>query len=343
MKIGLVGFQGTGKSCAFELLTGTRPDPSKTHTGQLGTTRLPDERFDRLVKMFKPKKITPANVELFDTPGLSRDPGDTNGQRIAVVREATTLVHVIGAFLGADPVADASAFEDEMLLADLQVVSSRIERLQVNIKKNRPDKEESQQELALLEPIAALLNAGKLLRTEVFTEEQEKATRSFSLLTRKPQILLINTAESRYDPAVIQKLTDAGYCVVAAPLGLELEVESLAESERAEFAAELGLEEPSRNRVLRAIFEVTQQITFFTSDEKEVHAWLLKKNSTAVDAAGTIHTDLARGFIRAGVMAVDDLLRLGSGREVKAAGLHKFVGKEYIVQDGDEIVIVSGV
>lgn len=343
MKIGLVGFQGTGKSCAFELLTGTRPDASKAHTGQLGTTRLPDERFDRLVKMFKPKKITPANVELFDTPGLSREHSDANSQRIAIVREATTLVHVIGAFLGVDPVADARAFEDELLLADLQVLTSRLERLQANIKKNRPDKEESQQELALLQPIEALLNAGTLLRTVEFTEEQDKATRSFSLLTRKPQIILLNTAESKYDESVTRRLTELGYTVVAAPLGLELEVQALDESERAVFSAELGLAEPSRNRLLRAIFDVTQQITFFTSDEKEVHAWLLKRNSTALDAAGTIHTDLARGFIRAGVMKVEDLLRLGSEREVKAAGLHHFVGKEYVVQDGDEIVIVSGV
>ena len=127
--------------------------------------------------------------------------------------------------------------------------------------------------------------------------------------------------------------------MIAAPAGLELDVQQLDEADRAEFAAELGLGEPCRNQLLRAIFEITEQITFFTSDEKEVRAWLLRRGETAVDAAGTIHTDLARGFIRAEIMAVADLLRLGSEREVKAAGLHHLVGKEYVMQDGDEIVV----
>lgn len=339
MKIGLVGYQATGKSIAFELLTGTKPDGAKAHTGQLGVAVLPDARFDRLVTMFKPKKVTPAKIELFDTPGLSREHGDSNSQRISVVREAAALVHVIGAYAGSDPVKDATSFEDDLMLADLQVLNSRIERLHQSIKKNRPDKEECQEELDLIQPIEKMLNDGKLLRNVEFTDDQEKATRSFSLLTRKQQLLLVNTAETKYDAGVVKQLTDRGYPVVTAPLGLELEVQALDESERAEFAAELGLEEPSRNRLLRAIFEVTEQITFYTSDEKEVRAWLLKKGSSALEAAGTIHTDLARGFIRAEIMAVEDLLRLGSEREVKAANLYHVVGKDHVVQDGDEIVI----
>jgi ribosome-binding ATPase YchF (GTP1/OBG family) len=156
-------------------------------------------------------------------------------------------------------------------------------------------------------------------------------------------LLLVNTAESAYDPAVVQSLSEAGYQVVTAPLGLEIELQSLDPAEQAEFAAELGITGSSRERLLRAIFDVTEQITFFTSDEKEVHAWLLKRGSTAVEAAAAIHTDLARGFIRAEVMAVDDLLRLGSEREVKAQNLYHLVGKEHIIQDGDEVVIRSGV
>lgn len=343
MKIGLVGYQGSGKSSTFELLTGVKPDASKVHSGQVGVAVLPDPRFDGLVKLFKPKKVSPAKIELFDTPGLSREHGDSNSQRISVVREAAALVHVIGSYAGGDPVADALAFEDDLILADLQVLTSRMERLRASIGKNRPDKEQCQQEMALLQPIEAWLNEGKLLRNEVFTDDQEKFTKSFSLLTRKKQLLVLNTAEAEADAAAIQKLTEKGYRVVAAPLGLELEVQALDESERAEFAAELGLGEPSRERMLRAIFEVTDQITFFTSDEKEVHAWLLKRNSSALEAAGAIHTDLARGFIRAEIMAVDDLLRLGSEREVKAANLYHLVGKDHIVRDGDEVVIRSGV
>ena len=339
MKIGLVGYQGGGKSSVFELLTGTKPDPSKSHSGQVGMAVLPDARFDGLVKLFKPKKITPAKIELFDTPGLSRDHGESNNQKISVVREANALVHVIGAYAGGDPLADARSFEDDLMLADLQVLQNRIERLELSVKKNRPDREESAEELLLVKPIEELLQAGKLLRNAEFSADQEKVTRSFSLLTRKPQLILLNTADATVDEAVVKQLIDSGYRVVAAPLGLELEVQALDESERAAFAADFGLKDPSRDRVLRAIFEATEQITFFTSDEKEVRAWLLRRGLTALDAAGTIHSDLARGFIRAEIMAVDDLLRLGSEREVKAANLYHTVGKDHVMRDGDEIVI----
>src|SRR6266478_5438346 len=128
MKIGLVGYQGSGKSSIFELLTRTKPEPSKAHSGQVGMATLPDRRFDGLVKLFNPKKVTPAKIELFDTPGLSRDHGESNNQRISVVREANALVHVIGAYAGGDALADARNFEDDLMLADLQVLQNRIER-----------------------------------------------------------------------------------------------------------------------------------------------------------------------------------------------------------------------
>jgi ribosome-binding ATPase YchF (GTP1/OBG family) len=339
MKIGLVGYQGSGKSSIFELLTHTKPDPSKAHSGQVGMATLPDRRFDGLVKLFNPKKVTPAKIELFDTPGMSREHGESNNQRISVVREANALVHVVGAYAGGDPVTDARTFEEDLMLADLQVLQNRIERLEASVKKNRPDKEASQEELLLLRPIEQLLQSGTLLRNVELSADQEKVTKSFSLLTRKPQLILLNTADATVDEAVVNKLSAAGYRVVAAPLGLELEVQALDESERAAFAADFGLGEPSHDRVLRAIFEATEQITFFTSDEKEVRAWLLKRGSTALEAAGTIHTDLARGFIRAEIMAVDDLLRLGSEREVKAANLYHTVGKDHVMRDGDEIVV----
>ncbi len=339
MKIGLVGYQGSGKSSIFELLTGTQPDISKAHTGQVGTAVVPDQRFDDLVALYNPKKITPAKIELFDTPGLSRDQGEGNAQRMSVLREANVLVQVVGVYAGGDPEADARSFEDDLVLADLQVVSNRVAKLRENIKKPRPDREELQAELQLLEPIESALNDGQSLRDQEFSDDQEKFTKSFSLLTRKPRLLLLNTAEAEFDAQKLAAVEALGHKVIAAPAGLELDVAQLDEADRAEFAAELGLGEPCRDQLLRAIFEITDQITFFTADEKEVRAWLLKRGETAVDAAGTIHTDLARGFIRAEVMAVADLLRLGSEREVKAAGLHQLVGKEYVVQDGDEIVV----
>lgn len=339
MRIGIVGYQGTGKSTIFELLTGVKPDHAKSHVGQVGVTVVPDDRFNGLVKHWKPKKETPAKIELFDTPGLSRSEPESNPQRLNVIRESTALVHVVGAFLGQDPVAEAQSFVEDIILADLQMLSNRIERLKKEVTKPVPNKAQLQAELEALLPIEAKLSSGSTLHDMSFNEEQDKATRSFSLLSRKKHLVLLNTADSNVDQVVVKKIEDLGYMVVAGPLGLELEVAQLPEEDRALFAEEMGLTHSAKDDVVKAIFKLTDRITFYTSDEKEVHAWLLKRGSNAVEAAGTIHSDLARGFIRAEVMSVDDLLRLGSEKEVKAAGLYRIEGKDYIVQDGDEIVV----
>ncbi|REJ97559.1 MAG: redox-regulated ATPase YchF [Planctomycetota bacterium] len=339
MRIGIVGYQGTGKSTVFELLTGVKPDPSKHHTGQVGVTVVPDERFDRLVEMYAPKKETPAKIELLDTPGISRGEQAGNAQRLGVIREATALAQVVGGFLGGNAVGEVEDFLTDLVLADLQVVTNRIERLKKDVTKPVPNRAELQQELDALLPIAARLEEGSTLHDMEFDDAQEKATRSFSLLSRKRQLVLLNTADSTIDADVIGRIEALGCPVVAGPFGLELEVNQLPEDERAIFAEEMGLGESSRARVIQAIFQLTDYITFYTCDEKEVHAWLLRRGSDAVEAAGAIHSDLARGFIRAEVMSTADLLRLGSEKEVKAAGLHRTEGKDYIVQDGDEIVI----
>lgn len=343
MKIGLVGYQGGGKSVIFELLTGNKPDIAKAHGGQLAEAVVPDERYDRLVAFHKPKKEVPAKIQVLDTPGLSKDQHDANAQKLGIIREGQVLVHVVGMFAGADPIAEARAFADDLVLADLQVVNNRVQRLKKDVTKPRPDREELHKELAALEPVVDCLDNGRPVRELELDEYQEKVSRSFSLLTMKRQLLVLNTADSAVDEGVVKKLEADGHSVVAAPFGLELELAALPEDDRALFAAEMGLGEPSRTRLLRSIFEVTDQITFYTSGEKEVHAWLLKRGSTVLEAADTIHSDLARGFVRAEVWAVDDLLRLGSERDLKAAGLNHIVGKDYIVKDGDEIFIRSGV
>lgn len=339
MRIGIVGYQGTGKSTVFELLTGVQPDPSKHHTGQAGVTVVADERFDKLAAMYTPKKETPARIELSDTPGLDRRDQSQNAQRLGVIREATALAQVVGAFSGGDPAAEVQDFVTDIVLADMQVVNNRIERLQKEVDKPIPNRAEVQAELDSLLPIAARLEAGETLHDFEFSELQEKTTRSFSLLSRKRHLVLLNTSDSNIDEKQVAAIEALGYPVVAGPFGLELEVAALPEEDRELFAEEMGLGESSRDRVLQAIFELTDYITFYTCDEKEVHAWLLKRGSNAVEAAGAIHTDLARGFIRADVMSTADLLRLGSEREVKAAGLHRTEGKDYVVQDGDEIVV----
>ncbi|MCA9070014.1 MAG: 50S ribosome-binding GTPase, partial [Planctomycetaceae bacterium] len=272
MKIGLVGYQGGGKSVIFELLTGAKPDIAKAHSGQVAEAIVPDDRYDRLVAHHNPKKEVPAKIQVFDTPGLSRDQQDANAQKLGIIREAQVLVHVVGMFAGADAVSDAAAFEDDLVLADLQVVNNRAERLKKDVTKPRPDREELQKELEAITPVVQCLENGQPVRVLELNELQEKMMRSFSLLTIKPQLLVLNTADSEVDQSVVEKLESEGHRVVAAPFGLELELSALPDEERTEFASEMGLGEPSRNRLLRSIFEVTDQITFYTSGEKEVHA-----------------------------------------------------------------------
>jgi ribosome-binding ATPase YchF (GTP1/OBG family) len=345
MKIGLVGFQGGGKSALFQLLTGQQPDPSKVHTGQVGELTVPDARFDKLVAHHQPKKQVPAKIQLFDTPGLARGDQKANAQRFGVMRESHALIHVIGVFSGADPVDEVQAFTDECILSDLSIVSNRVEKLKKDLTKPRPqpEKEQIQAEYDALVPIEAVLSAGKPVRSLTLTKEQDKATRSFSLLSGKTILVVLNTAESKFDPALIARVEQLGFQAIAAPVGLEQEIEALPEADRALFAEEMGLTESCKSRVARAVFEATEQITFYTCDEKEVHAWLLHKGETALDAAATIHTDLAKNFIRAEIMSTDDLLRLGSEKEVRAAGLYRLEGKEYVMQDGDEIVVRANV
>lgn len=343
MKIGLVGYQSSGKSTVFELLTGQTPDPAKVQSGQAGVAVVPDDRFDKLVEHYNPKKIVPAKIELFDTPGLNRKQQEGNAQRLGVIRESTAMVLVVGAYAGVDAAAEVEAFQDDVILADLQVMSNRVEKLKKDVTRPRPDKAELQAELDALLPLIEKLEAGESLLDVEFDEATDKHTRSFALLSRKRQLIVLNTAEAGTHDEVQATLEAAGHKVLCGPFGLELEMQSIPEDEREEFAAEMGLGEPSRRRLLRAIFDVTDQITFYTCAEKEVHAWLLKRGSTVVEAADTIHSDLARGFVRAEIWSVEDLLRLGSERELKAAGLNHVEGKEYIVQDGDEVFIRSGI
>lgn len=341
MKIGLVGYQGGGKSTLFELLTGIKPDISKAHSGQLGIMTVIDERFRQLVEMYKPKKESPCKVELFDTPGLSTSDQQLNPQRLGIIRDSGALVHVIGCYAGADPIAEVRAFEDDMVLADGQVVAKRVEKLEKDLgkSKSRIDRDELVREFEALSPVHEQLNNGESLENTEFSTDQEHFTKSFALLTRKKRLVICNTAESDFDANILKTLEDAGVPAISAPVGLELELDQLPDDEREIFADEMGLAEPCRDRLIEAAFRVTDLLTFFTCDEKEVHAWLLKRGSTAVEAADAIHSDLARGFIRAEAMSVADLLRLGSEKEVKAAGLHRLESRDYIVRDGDELVI----
>jgi len=342
MKIGIVGYQGSGKSTLFEWLTGVASDPAQSHVGQSAMAAVPDERVAPLCDLYHPKKVTLASLELLDTPGLDRSHVG-NPARLAVLREAGCLLLVVAAFDGSDPLADMTRFHDDLLLADLDIVSGRVDRLRESVKKPRPDRDQQRAELAALEPLVEQLEAGQPIRDTDLSDEQRRAVRSFGLLTQKPRLVVINVADDEEDPAqwARRALAQANAVpeVVALPVGLQLELARLEAPDRDELVAEMGLVVCDRDALLRKILAVSGQMLFFTAGEKEVRTWMIRQGSTAQEAAGGIHTDMYRGFIRAEVMAVRDLLRLGSEREMKAQHRVRQEPKDYVVQDDDILLI----
>jgi GTP-binding protein YchF len=338
MKIGLVGYQGSGKSTLFEWLTGVRPDPALAHASQSAMAAVPDARVEQLSSIYHPKKITLASIELVDTAGLSRT-HEGNAVRLAQIREAGCLVLVVAAFDRANkPVAEVAGFDEDFLLADLEIVSGRVERLRDSTKKPRPNRDAELAELAALEPILKTLESGQVLHGTVLSEDQLKATRSFRLLTEKPKLVVFNVADDEADPErFVRELAERspGVESVAVPLGLELELARMSPEERDAFREEMGVGAFDRDALVRRLLAASGQMLYFTAGEKEVRTWMLNQGGTALDAAANIHTDLARGFIRAEVMKCADLVRLGSEREIKAQGLVRQEPKDYIVQDDD--------
>jgi GTP-binding protein YchF len=340
MRIGIVGFASSGKSTIFQLLTGAKPDHSAGRSGQLGIAQIPDPRLDVLTKMYEPAKVTPATLELLDTPGLDPRGGGDNPQVLGIMRQVDGLLIVLGAYLGSDPADELRRLHDELVFADLALVTGRIEKLEATLKKPRPEKEReaSLEELAALKILASKLEEGG--HADHWSEAENAAFRAYQLFVLKPRFIAVNQAEDALKNPISLGPVGEKCSFLALPASLELEVAQLAPEERQAFMAELGLDSLAREPLLGSLTRGTMgQITFFTAGPKEVRGWPLEAGANAVDAAGKIHTDLARGFIRAEVIHYDDLVKHGSEREAKKHGVYRLEGKEYVVKDGDVMVI----
>lgn len=339
MKIGLVGYQGSGKSTLFGWLTGVSPDPAQAHAAQSAMATVRDPRVDQLVEIYKPKKITEAAIELVDTPGLARD-HKGNAARLAMIRDCDCLIVVLAAFGGGDPAKDFGSFEEDLALADLEIIINRIARLEESIKKPRPDRDQQKDELAFLQRLLEHMEAGEPVSAMQITPPEEKAVRSFQLLSLKRRFAIVNTVDDEANPERFDSLGGEKLEVAAVPIGLEAELAQMSPEEAATFREELGVTDSyDRDALVRSIMDASGQMLFFTAGEKEVRTWMFHQGGTALEAADSIHSDLARGFIRAETMTCADLVRLGSEREVKAAGLARNEMKDYVVQDGDVLNI----
>jgi len=346
MQLGIVGMPMVGKTTVFELLTENSAGGASQNRSNIGMARVPDARVDFLSGLFKPRKTTYAQLEVVDIPGLVSG-GDRSGAVfLDAVRRADALLMVIRVFDDEvipafnDPKNPVKAIEDlayELLLADLDLVEKRLDRIMESKKKNQ-----SESELALLNRLKASLEEETPVSSLEFTAEEQTLLSSYQFLTLKPILVCINLGEEHLATgaypgreAALEYAREHNLPVVELCARLEQEIAELEGEEKALFMEEMGIDEAGIVTVARTMYQSLGLISFFTVGEDEVKAWTIEKGTVAREAAGKIHSDIERGFIRAEVVEYNDLEELGNMAAVKEKGLFRLEGKEYIVKDGD--------
>ena len=362
LRAALIGFAASGKTTLFQLMTSARESARASHgkaDTTIGISKVPDQRLDRLTAMYNPRKRVPATVEFTDVAAPVRAGGAQALVDVAGYKNADALVHVIRSFRDAavphpsgsiDPARDAQAMEDELILADLGLAERRLERLEKDLKKMRsPDLERERQVLVICR---AALEEGRPLRALDLTGEDAKRLRGFQFLSAKPLLLVINldeaglaapggaaaaVAHAAGAAGLSMFLTRAATAAAAVCARIELEIAQLEPADAAAFLADLGLSESGLDRIIRASYDLLGYISFFTVGEDECRAWSIPRGTPAQVAAGEIHSDIARGFIRAEVVSYAALVGRGSMAVCREHGEVRLEGKEYVVQDGDII------
>lgn len=355
MKIGIIGLMTTGKTTLFNLLTKSEVATEAFSSGKwganIGMADVPDKRIDFLSDMFKPKKTTYAQIQFIDVPGLEKGGGTGAVKFLEAIRQVDAVVHVVRAFESTEvphsegqinPLRDIDLLTTELLFADLAVIENRLQRMAED-KKLRKGKEE---EIEILNKCRSCLEEGTPISTIGLTEHEQEVIKNYSFISEKPMLIVINMDEIQFEEkkypgkeGLKEYAEGKNIPVIELCALLESEIDKLEEEDKILFMEELCIEEPGISLVARKIYEYLGLISFFTVGEDEVKAWTIKKGTIAKNAAGKIHTDLERGFIRAEVIAFDDLKESGSISSARSKGLFRLEGKEYLVQDGDIINI----
>ena len=344
MKLGIIGLPQSGKTTLFNALTRGNA-PTTASAGRIevhqAVVDVPDPRVDILSKMFNPRKTIYSKVTYADIAGLEGDTTKSgiSGQLLNQLNQMDALILVVRAFESdlvmhpngsVNPMRDVEAMTGELLLNDLIAVERKLEKLTDERKKGGTDKTVNARQTELFEKLHKALSDSKPLRELDFTHEEDKELSSFGLLTRKRLLTVFNLGEGQSAPEA-----QLDHPSVALMCKLEMEIAQLSADDAAVFMEEYGLKELSLNRMINLSYELLQELTFFTVGEDEVRAWVTHRGATAQEAAGEIHTDLSRGFVRAEVVAYEDLVSLGGMNEAKAKGKFRLEGKEYIVKEGD--------
>jgi len=353
LRIAIVGLGQVGKSTLFQILTRAHGTPAAARTEtHVGVVAVPDARLDRLSEMYHPKKTVHASIEYLDTPGSVIDLARSGQRASADIKEVDALAHVIRAFHNdavpppsgeLNPKGDLESTDLELVLSDLAVVEKRLERLAKDVKKLKNPALEK--EFQVVERCKQALEKQTPLREVEFSEEERRMVRGFTFLSLKPMVYVLNLDESDAARAEAADEFAAGMglahrprTAVTAVCGkVEAEMAELSEAEAAEFMESYGLKESAVSRFIRTSYRLLDLISFFTVGEDECRAWTIRAGSTALEAAGEIHTDIQKGFIRAEVVAYDHLVAAGSLAEARAHGHFRLEGKEYVVRDGEVV------
>ena len=350
MQTGIIGLPQVGKTTLFRILTKAQIDAKGGQTAHVGVAKVPEPRLLELAKLYNPKKITYATVQYVDLPGVQKE---RMRESLATLRDVDAIAHVIRVFDdpsvphsegGIDPLRDATNLDLELILSDHDQISKRLERVEKDLKKKKDPLLELEKNV--LEKCKAHLEAEKPLRELELTAEERRPIGGFLFLSQRPMLYVLNLGDeeaANMDKAVEKHKLAAlegrpNTAVVAVCGRLEAELAEMEEKEAAELLASYGLKEPGLNRLIRATYDLMGLIQYFTAGEPEVRAWTVRKGSNAVKAAGEIHSDIEKGFIRAEVVSCADLIAAGSIAAAKEKAQVRLEGKEYIVKEGDVIL-----